>query len=208
MKLAFAPKLSQGKRVSGMTLAEVMVSVALGSMLLATASSVWVFGSRSFAAMGNYTDLDAKSRSALDLMSREIRQATRVTGFQNSGTAKWLQVTNAAQGTTVTYTWNASSRRLVRHRTGTSTGPSAMVGNSEGQVYLTECDRWDFDLFQRAPQKGGSYVFFPATNSAGAYDLSICKLINMTWKCSRTILGSKVNTESVQTAQVVLRNKQ
>jgi hypothetical protein len=51
-------------------------------------------------------------------------------------------------------------------------------------------------------------VFFPATNSAGAYDLSVCKLINMTWKCSRTVLGSKLNTESVQTAQVVLRNKQ
>ena len=30
----------------------------------------------------------------------------------------------------------------------------------------------------------------------------------MTWKCSRTILGQKANTESVQTAQVVLRNKQ
>ena len=51
-------------------------------------------------------------------------------------------------------------------------------------------------------------MFFPATNTAGAYDLSTCKLINMTRKCSRTILGSKLNTESVQTAQVVLRNKQ
>jgi hypothetical protein len=73
---------------------------------------------------------------------------------------------------------------------------------------LTECDRWDFELYQRTPKSGGTYVFYPATNIAGAYDLSICKLIDMTWKCSRTILGSKANTESVQTAQVVLRNKQ
>ncbi len=51
-------------------------------------------------------------------------------------------------------------------------------------------------------------MFYPATNSSGVYDPSICKLINMSWKCSRTILGSKMNTESVQTAQVVLRNKQ
>jgi Tfp pilus assembly protein PilW len=214
MKIVSATELSRGKRVSGMTLAEMMVSVGLGSMILAMAGSLWLFGSRSFAAMGNYTDLDAKSRGALDLMSREIREATRVTGFDNSGSTRWLQVTNAAQGTTITYIWNAGPRTLVCRRTGTytsSTAPSAMASASLGEpdeVYLTECDRWDFDLFQRAPQKGGSYVFFPATNSAGAYDLSVCKLINMTWKCSRTVLGSKLNTESVQTAQVVLRNKQ
>ena len=180
-----------------MTLVEVMVAVALSSILLAMAGSLWLFGSRSFAAMGNYTDLDARSRNALDQMSRDIRQATKVTGFQKSGNTKWLTVTNAGLGTGATYTWQASTRTLACQKT-----------DGSEQVFLTECDRWDFDLFQRAPQKGTNYVFYPATNAHGAYDLSICKLINMTWKCSRTILGSKVNTESVQTAQVVLRNKQ
>ena len=200
--------------VGGMTLVEVMVSVALGALVLAMGSSLWLFGSRSFVAMSNYSDLGVKSRQALDLMSREIRQATRVTGFDNTGTAKWLAVTNNALGTTVVYSWNAASRRLLRQEIRTytaSSGPSAMAASSTERpslVFLTECDRWDFELYQRAPQKDGTYLFFPATNSAGAYDLSICKLVNMTWKCSRTILGSKVNTESVQTAQVVLRNKQ
>jgi hypothetical protein len=50
-------------------------------------------------------------------------------------------------------------------------------------------------------------VFYPATNNAGALDLTICKVINMNWKCSRAILQQKINTESVQTAQIVLRNK-
>jgi len=197
MKCRTTRSLAREHRAGGMTLTEVMVSVALGSLLLASTGSLWLFGSRSFVAMSNYADLDHKSRNALDLMSRDIRQATRVTGFQNSGTTKWLAVTNEALGTRITYTWNASPRTLVCQKTG-----------QPDQVYLTECDRWDFSLYQRAPQKGGSYGFFPATNTAGAYDLSICKLINMTWKCSRTILGSKLNTESVQTAQVVLRNKQ
>jgi len=197
MKLKSAQVVSRGTGASGLTLVEVMVSVALASLLLATAGSVWLYGSRSFAAMGNYADLDHKSRNALDLMSRDIRQATRVTGFHNSGTSRWLAVTNEAEGMGITYTWNAGPRTLVCQKTGEAE-----------QVYLTECDRWDFSLYQRAPQKGGGYVFFPATNTAGAYDLSVCKLINMTWKCSRTILGDKLNTESVQTAQVVLRNKQ
>jgi hypothetical protein len=174
-----------------------MVAVALGSLLLAGTGSLWMFGSRSFAALSNYADLDNKSRSALDLMSREIRQATQVTAFQNSGTTKLLTVANAMTGTSTTYTWNAAQRMLICQKPG-----------QPDQVYLTGCDRWDFQLFQRAPQKGGNYVFFPATNTAGVYDLSTSKLINMTWKCSRTVLGNLVNTESVQTAQVVLRNKQ
>ncbi len=180
-----------------MTLVEMMVAVALGTLILAVASSLYLFGSRSFVSMGNYTDLDAKSRNALDLMSRDIRQATAVLGFNNTGTTKWLTVTNALSGTGITYTWDATPRTLVCRKTG-----------QPDTVYLTECDRWDFQLYQRAPQTNGTYVFFPATNAFGAYDLSVCKLINMTWKCSRTILGSKLNTESVQTAQVVLRNKQ
>jgi hypothetical protein len=180
-----------------MTLCELMVGVALSSLLLAMGASLWLFANRSFVAMGNYADLNTRNRHALDLMSRDIREATGVAGFSNKMPNKWLTVTNAALGTGATYRWQTSTKTLVCQKTG-----------QPDQVYLTECDRWDFDLYQRAPQKGGDYVFVPATNAAGAYDLSICKLINMTWKCSRTILGSKANTESVQTAQIVLRNKQ
>jgi hypothetical protein len=156
-----------------------------------------LFGSRNFAAMTNYTDLDAKSRNALDQMSLDIRQATQVADFQMSGTSKWFTVTNTVLGTGSTYIWRASARTLACQKPG-----------QPEKLYLTECDRWDFQLYQRTPQTNGNYLFVPATNTTGAYDLPICKLINMSWKCSRTILGSQQNTESVQTAQVVLRNKQ
>jgi prepilin-type N-terminal cleavage/methylation domain-containing protein len=197
MNVTSAQQSQRGKRASGFTLMELMVVVALSAILLTFAASLWLFGSRSFEAMGNYTDLDAKSRNALDLMSRDIRQATAVTDFQNTRSSKQFTVTNATAGTASTYTWNAARRTLVCSKTG-----------QPNQVYLTECDLWAFQFFQRTPQAGGTYNFFPATNAAGAYDLSTCKLINMTWKCSRTILGSQVNSEYVQTAQVVLRNKQ
>ena len=188
---------SKTRHTAGASLVELMVGVAVGSLVLAMAGSLWLFGSRSFAAMGNYTDLDNKSRSALDLMSREIREATAVTSYDDHMPNKSLTVTNSMLGTGCTYAWGASTHSLVCQRPG-----------QPDQVLLTGCDRWDFDLFQRVPQKGGAYAFFPATNSAGVYDLSICKLINMSWRCSRSILGSRLNTESVQTAQVVLRNKQ
>jgi prepilin-type N-terminal cleavage/methylation domain-containing protein len=197
MKLNSVKVLSSGKRSSGMTLLEVMMAMGIGSMILAVAASLYLFGTRSFVAMGNYVDLDAKSRNAIDLMSRDIRQATQVAAFQTGSTLKKLTVTNSFAGTGATYIWNATPRTLVCRRSG-----------EPDKVYLTECDAWNFELYQRTPQKGGGYVFVPATNAAGVYDLSLCKLVNMSWKCSRTIIGSKLNTESVQTAQVVLRNKQ
>ena len=180
-----------------MTLLEIMIALGISSMLLTVAGSLYLFGTRSFACMGNYVDLDAKSRKAVDLMSRDIREATQVTAFQAGETLKKLTVTNAFAGTGTTYIWSASPRTLVCQKNG-----------QPDQVYLTGCDVWDFELYQRTPQRGGGYVFVPATNAPGVYDVSLCKLVNMSWKCSRTIIGSKLNTESVQTAQVVLRNKQ
>lgn len=180
-----------------MTLTELMVASAIGSIVLAATATLWIFGARSFVALGNYSDLDSKSRFALDRMTRDIRQTTRVVSFQNTGNNRWLSFTNELAAAGLRYTWTADSRTLICEKTGQPT-----------EVYLTECDRWDFSLFQRTPQKNQTNTFFLATNAFGVYDPSLCKLINMSWKCSRTILGQKANTESVQTAQVVLRNKQ
>jgi len=180
-----------------MTLVEVMIALCLGSMILTVAGSLYLFGSRSFVAMGNYVDLDAKSRKAIDLMSRDIREATQVTAFETDATLRKLTVTNAFAGTGATYIWNATPRTLLCRKNG-----------QPDQIYLTECDAWNFELYQRTPQRGGGYTFIPATNATGVLDLSLCKLVNMSWKCSRSVMGSKMNTESVQTAQVVLRNKQ
>lgn len=184
-------------RTRGLTLVEVMIASALGSMVLACVGSLSIYGTRSSIALMNYTDLDAKSRYAADVISREMRNATAVTSLQTNGTIRSIEVLTLDAGR-VTLTWDANSRTLVLTRVGQAPFTA-----------LTECDRWDCGLFQRTPiVTSTNLLFFPATNSTGTLDLSLCKLVNMSWKCSRTIMGSKVNTESVQAAQLVLRNKQ
>src|SRR5262249_4900452 len=108
--------LARPHRTAGMTLVEVMVALALSGTAIAIASSSWLFASRNFAAMVNYTDLDAKSRNAVDQMSRSIREATQLTDFQMTGNTKWFTVTNTTLGTGATYTWRASSRTLACKR--------------------------------------------------------------------------------------------
>jgi len=190
------PRLARNAR--GMSLVELIVAVAIGLIALAVVGMLSLYGLRSFVAMGNYTDLDAKSRQAIDLMSRDMRQATFVNGFQTNLPTKWLELVNTnAPATTNKYTWDSVARTLTCQQTGQPI-----------KTNLTECDNWDFVMYQRTAVPNSTNTFYPATNYTGALDKTLCKLIDMTWKCSRTMLGKKVNTESVQTSQIVLRNKQ
>ena len=89
-------------------LVEVMVCLVLSSVLVVMTGSLWLVGSRGFAAIGNYAELDTKSRNALVSRSRNLRPAPQVAGFQNSAPTKWLRVTNAVAVTQVAYTWRTT----------------------------------------------------------------------------------------------------
>jgi len=180
------------------TLIELMVASSVGMMVLAAVSFMSLYASRSSIAVINYTDLEAKSRYALDVISRELRQASQVLSYQSSSTLKTLTLTNADQSASIVLTYDPAARTVALNKTGQAS-----------MTILTECDRWDFGLYQRTPLVTSSNVFYyPATNSAGTLDPKICKLINLSWKCSRLVAAQKLNTESVQAAQFVLRNKQ
>ena len=182
----------------GFTLFEVLIAISLGSLVFAAVISLTLFGTRSSMAIMNYSDLDSKSRYALDLLSREIRNSTGVTSIQTNYPSCAITLTNADEGATVRLAYDAGTRMVTIDKTGQPTVTA-----------LTGCDRWNFSLFQRTPWvTPTNIIYYPATNTTGALDLSMCKLVNLSWKCSRKILAQKVNTESVQASQIVLRNKQ
>jgi len=186
------------RRIRGTTLVEVLIALGLGSMVLGAVGSLIMFASKSTLAMVNYTELDGKSRYALDVVTREIRQANGLLSFQTNPPVTSFTLTNVDQAAAITLTYDSNARTLVMSKTGQ---PDLTV--------LTECDNWNFSLYQRTPYITATNVlYYPATNTAGVLDASLCKLVNLSWKCSRTIFAQKVNTESVQSAQIVLRNKQ
>jgi hypothetical protein len=168
-------------RASGMTLIEMVVASGVGTLILTAVAFLTMFGARSFVAMGNYGDLDRKSRNALDTLSREVRQSRALTAFTSTKLVFQDNDTNV-----LTYTYDATSHTLTR------------IKGTQKVVLLTGCDYLNFDISQRNPSNG--FTFYPTTN------VSTAKLIDVSWKCSRTILGAKVNTESVQTAKIVIRN--
>ena len=172
------------KRCSGMSLLEVMIAGCIAGLVLTAISMLSMYSARSFVAMGNYADLDQASRNALDVMSREIRQTRSLTSF-----AANKLVFQETPSNTLTYVYDPAARTLRRVRSGA-------VGDNT--VLLEQCDYLNFHISQRNPSN--AFSFYPAT-SAG-----VAKLIDVSWKCSREILGAKINTESVQTAKIVIRN--
>jgi len=167
-----------------MTLVEVLVATAIGSMILVAAGSLMVYNSRSLAALTNYADLDRYSRTAVDKLSQDIRQATDLVSF----TSTELQFNSSRGRSNITYTFNPDTRQLVRRS-----------GNNR-EVLLQECDSLTFTVYGRN-NVSNSWDQFVVTNAAGA------KLIKLNWTCSRTSLGQALNTESIQTAKIVMRKQ-
>src|SRR5687767_6976559 len=63
---------------SAFTIVELLITLGIGGMLLATVAVVSENFMRSVAFLTNSVELDAKSRIAFDRLSREIRQADAV----------------------------------------------------------------------------------------------------------------------------------
>jgi hypothetical protein len=168
-------------RTSGWTLMEMMISVGIATMFVLGVIILTEFTlNQGLFAIANYSDLNAKSRQTLDRLSRDIRSSADVTAYATNS----ISFTNA-DGTAFSYTWDGSNR-LVRTYAGSSS------------TMLTNCDFLCFNIYQRNPSN--NFLFYTATNFAQA------KLIDVSWRCSRQYLGNKLNTESVQTARIVIRN--
>ena len=168
---------------AGFLLSEFLVTFGITTMLFLTIAAVAVFSGKNFVALANYVELDDHNRIAIDTLTRDLRQCKQVTG----STSTSLTIEDS-DGTTIAYNYNPDPQLFTRAHLGAS------------RVLLRECDRLNFWLGQRNPV-GGSYDVYPAATPATA------KVVNVAWSCSRTILGQKQNTESVQTARIVIRKQ-
>ena len=171
------------------TLVELLIAMLVSSLALIALMSVTFFSARSFAALTNYVDLDNHSRGALDVMIREIRQAN---GLIEGDPQRLMFSVPDENGTpyNVTYVYSPQQRELVRQTA------------TERKVLLRECDQLRFAVFQRHPISG-TYDQWQEDWS----NPSQVKVVQLMWTCSREILGARVNTESVQSAKVVIRKK-
>lgn len=169
---------------SALSLVEYLVTLSIVVLLIVTGAAASENFLRAVAFLTNSVDLDAKNRLAIDRMSRDIRGCDAVD-------AAWSNGLVLRFGTNlVTFEYHPDTRQLVRDHPDTGT-----------EVYLKGCDHVRFDLFRRNPL-GDPYDTYPTATATN------CKIVQISWVCSRRLLGFKAHTGRMQSARVVIRNQQ
>jgi hypothetical protein len=189
---------TKGRR-AGTALAEWLMAVGIGGLLLAVIASFSVYTTRFFITLSNYVDLDRQSRLAMDRMGQEIRQAEKVTAYAAD------RITVLVGSNQVTYAYLADGKRLTRQ-----------AGNAAPQTLLTGCDSARFDIYQRQATNvdltaGVAQILglLPISLTPAYPEATVdnAKIVQLSWNCSRSILGKTANTESSQFARIVIRKQ-
>jgi len=170
-------------RRTGALLAEYLISIGIGTIVVLALVTLTVYSGRSFAGLANYVDLNGMGMLAMDTITRDVRRSTGLTSY-SSNQLVFAEGTNA---TSLIFTYYPTSRRLVRQQ------------GSNSNTLLTGCDSLQFSIYQRTPL-AGTYDQYPTASGAD------CKVLAVKWTCSRTILGVKATTETDEEAKVIIRN--
>ena len=93
-------------------------------------------------------------------------------------------------GSKLSYVYNPDTRLLRRFKNDVP-GPTPL---------LKECNSLKFSIYQRNPITG-TYDQYPTATPA------TCKLVQLKWVCSRDLIMARRNTESVQSAKIVIRKQ-
>jgi type II secretory pathway component PulJ len=204
MKCKLTSSQVRQTRIRGFTLAELMVAFGISALLLTVLLTLSLYSGRSFAAMVNYVDLNQRSRAALDSMSRDIRQARDV--LVMSATSVTVVIPEPGDLTVdnhpavtrtnhLTFSWDPGTKLL------TSTLKKS-DGTEEISQLLNDCENLKFEYFMRAPL---TLVPDETWTQPVAPRADHVKEIQVSWVCSRQIMGITRNTESIQTARIVIR---
>lgn len=180
--MEFRITCSTERACRGTTLVEYLIGIGIAGLVMLIIAPLATYSGRSFLELANYSDLNSRSVATLDRLTKEIRQSVGLISFSTNQ----LVFTNGPGKPNIVYAYVPASRQFVR-REGLAT-----------QVLLRECDNLTFNIYQRTP-KPGSYDQYETANAAN------CKVVTVRWTCSRKLLGSRLNTEEVQTAKVVVR---
>ena len=99
---------------AGTSLVEALVAIGVTGLIMLALASLSMVSGRSFAAFANYVDLDSANRTAMDTLTRDLRECNKVTSF----TATQLVIEDT-DGFDIVYAYNASQHTLTRTRNGT-----------------------------------------------------------------------------------------
>lgn len=169
------------------TLVELMISAALGSVIMAAVISMFLFIGRSGANMANYAEMESQARTGLEYFAQDTRQASDMTW--NSAASVTLDV----GGTTIVYTYLSASGEFTRRAAGTT------------DVLIDGISTFALDGYMIT----GAKVDTSDLSTAAKRDVAsgVTKQLQIYLKSARTSSTVNTATNTVLSARYILRNK-
>jgi type II secretory pathway pseudopilin PulG len=180
----------------GFTLTEIMVSATIAVIVLAGILSAFLMIGRTGYAAGNYSEMDAQTRRALDIFGADARKAADVR-WHDAQTLT-LHVSTAGAGTTVvTYGYDTvTSSPTYRTFYRLLGEPSS----AEPRLALVRNVAPDFAFGRFKLEQPG------VSDNSAANDLET-KQLEVTLRTARTGATTPIATQSAISARYILRNK-
>lgn len=174
-------RITSTRGQAAVSLAEYVVALGIGVLLVAAVCAFSLFTGRSLATFSAFTDADLGNRRAVDQIAKDFRSVTALTNF-STNVLNFVD----SDGLPLNYVYDAGAGSLTRSKSG------------QKLVLLRQCSRLQFSMNMRN-MSNGTFLFFPTTN------LIECKAISVDWACSRKV-GAKTTEDTPQTATIVIRN--
>ncbi len=124
----------------GFTLVEIMVTVTVLALVLASMIPTFIFFSKSIASLGNYTTMSRESRGGLERFSRDLHAVQSLLKAEEQEITFVLP--DDAGGDTVSYKYDASKKQVTR----TSTDPD---GNVSSKMLFDDVENFKMIYFNR-----------------------------------------------------------
>ena len=181
MKTTDKKGFGRGFAVPGM-----LLNITIGGMLVAGTGSLGLSSVHKVARMASFPGLNTQCQAASSMIAQDVRRSSAVERASSEQVV--LTVRRAQDINTITYTYDAARRTLTRTEGATT------------QTVLRDVDSFGFSLFQRPAASAAFDTFAPATPQNA-------RIVGCHWSCSRKVAGAKLDSESVQMAPMVLRNR-
>lgn len=122
------------------TMVEMMFTVVLLGLVLASIIPTFGFFAKSIAGLGNYSTMSSDSRHALEIIARDLHTAERITAGDTNSMS--LVLPSELDSATVVYTYDSTAKTLTR--THTVTGSTAT-----SDVLFDDVELFNFVFYNR-----------------------------------------------------------
>ncbi|GAB5560592.1 MAG: hypothetical protein SynsKO_22390 [Synoicihabitans sp.] len=170
-----------------MTMVELMVSSALGAVIMTAVISMFLFLGRSSANIINYAEMESQARSGLEFFAQDTRQSSDI--YWNNANS----ITLTINGGSVIYTFSSANGQFSRTASGTTTTLLDGITTFTFSGYKITGTNVDLsDLSTAAKRESASEV---------------TKQVQIYIEASRTSNTAATATNTVLSARYILRNK-